>query len=72
MQCIAVHAEFSGSLALISSFAPQNSQHESFLEFTDGLVERIVGEIACRCWKNLVLVTDLGRAGVVLRFCRLS
>ena len=45
MQCIAMHAEFIGSLALISSFLPQSSQHESPLEFTDRLIESQTGAV---------------------------
>ena len=45
MQRVAMHAQFIGSLALISSFLPQNSQHEHLLEFTDSFTESHTGSV---------------------------
>jgi hypothetical protein len=45
MQRIAVHAEFIGSLALISSFLPKNNQHEGLLEFSHRLIETHTGVV---------------------------
>jgi len=45
MQRVAVHAEFIGSLGLISSFLPKNNQHERLLEFSDRLIEMHTGAV---------------------------
>jgi len=45
MHRVAVHAEFIGSLGLISSFLPQNNQHERLLEFSDRLIEMHTGVV---------------------------